>query len=175
ACSQIHAHVQRTVSNETEAALCIFELTGRDAQVKERAADLTHAELLEDTIRMPEISLPHDDAPAKMPETLTCVPDGIGVLIQGQDVCASLQERFGVAAAAACRVQYEHAFFRLEQFKHFSLQHWQVIDEVLYWLCAFFGCHRIGSEPRMWRVPDWIDGVLTQHTCYNPISFATCW
>src|SRR5215470_3309617 len=98
-----------------------------------------------------------------MRETLAYVPDGVGVLIQGQNVCAALQECFGVAAAAACCVQDAHVLFGLEQVNHLSLQHRQVIDEVLHWLCAFCRCHQISCEPCSRRVPDWIDDMLTQH------------
>src|SRR4029077_7199945 len=37
---RVHPHVERTVSNQTEAALRVFELSGRNTQIKKRAADV---------------------------------------------------------------------------------------------------------------------------------------
>src|SRR5215472_14898740 len=81
ACSRVHAHVERTIAHETEPTLRVLELPGRNTQIKKRAADATNPELVENTIRVPEISLPHNDASAKVREMLAHVPDCIRVLI----------------------------------------------------------------------------------------------
>ena len=63
---------------------------------------------------MSEICLPHNDAPAKMGQTLGHVADCIRVLIQSYNVGATFKEGFGVTAAAACRIQNQQACFRVE-------------------------------------------------------------
>src|SRR5439155_8979234 len=98
--SRVHPHVERTVSNETEPALRVFELPGRNTQIEKRASDGVNPELVENTICVSEICLPHDDALAKIRQTLAHVPDCIRVLIQGQNIGATFQKRFSVPAAA---------------------------------------------------------------------------
>src|SRR4051812_25262573 len=39
-----------------------------------------------------------------------------------------------------------------------------MIGKVLHWLWSFFRGHRFIREPRRRRVPEWIDGMLMQHT-----------
>src|SRR5262249_53755419 len=112
--SRVHSHVEWTVSNQTEPAFCVFQLPRRNPQIKERAADRANPELVENTIPISEICLPHNDAPAKMRQTLGHVPDCIRVLIQSQNVGATLQKRFRVAAAATCSVEDRYPRFRLE-------------------------------------------------------------
>ena len=46
--SRIHAHVERPVSNETETALSIFELAGRNTQIKKRASNSANPKLVEE-------------------------------------------------------------------------------------------------------------------------------
>src|SRR5437016_11679451 len=113
--SRIHAHVERTVSHEAEPALCIFELPGRDTQVQKRAANAANAKLVENGSCMPEIPLPHNEAPPEMRQSLTHVLHCIGVLIQGQNIRAAFQERLGMAAAPACSIHNERTRFWLEQ------------------------------------------------------------
>src|SRR6476659_8970853 len=60
---RIHPHVERTVPYQTETALRVFELPGRNAQIKKGASDGANPELVENTICVSEICLPHDDAP----------------------------------------------------------------------------------------------------------------
>src|SRR4030095_10135050 len=110
-----------------------------------------------------------------MCQTLAHVLDCVRVLVQSENISASFQERFGVAAAAAGSVEDEQSCFRIEQFNHFSLQHRTMIEKILRWLCALFRWHRINGEPGGRRVPEWANGVLSQHTVYKTISFATCW
>src|ERR1043166_8174364 len=100
-----------------------------------------------------------------MCQTLAHVLDCVRGLVQSENISASFQERFGVADAAACSVEDE-------QSNHCSLQHRTMIEKILRWLCALFRCHRIKGEPGGRRVPEWADGVLSQHTVYKPISFA---
>ena len=111
---RVHPHVQRTVSHETEPALRVFELPGRNTQIKKRASDSANPQLVENTICVSEVCLPHDDAPAKIRQTLGHVPDCIRVLIQSQNIGATFQKRFSVAAAATRCVEDQQACFRLE-------------------------------------------------------------
>src|SRR5436189_6427892 len=64
--SRVHAHVERTISNQAETAMRISELAGRTTKINERAADGTEAKLVENAGCMPEIRLPHDEAAAEM-------------------------------------------------------------------------------------------------------------
>src|SRR5262249_56737159 len=114
AAPRVHPHVERTVSNQTEAALCVFELPGRNTQIKKRSSDAANSQLVENTICVSEICLPHNDAPAKMRQTLGHVPDCIRILIQSQNIGATIQKRFRVAAAATCSVEDRYPRFRLE-------------------------------------------------------------
>src|SRR4029077_19458782 len=111
---RIHPHVERTVSNQTETALRILELAGRNTQIKKRASDAANPELVENTICVSEICLPHDDPPAKMRQTLGHVLDCSRVLIQSQNIGTAFYKRFRVAAAAARSVEDQRACFWLE-------------------------------------------------------------
>jgi hypothetical protein len=99
--------------HEAETALSIFELARRNTKVKERAADGAEAKLIENTIRVPEIRLPHNEAPAEMRQSLAHVLDCIGILIQGQDIGATSQERFSVTATAARSIYDQKTRLRL--------------------------------------------------------------
>src|SRR4029078_4552657 len=76
-----HPPVERTVSHQTEAALRVFELSGRNTQIKKRAANVANPELVEDTIRVSEICLSHDDPPAEMRQTIGHVTHRVRILI----------------------------------------------------------------------------------------------
>src|SRR5215472_19066207 len=117
----VHSHVERTVSNQTEPALRIFQLPGRNPQIKKGASDAANPKLIKDTVCVSEICLPHDDAPAKMRQTLGHVLDRIRVLVQRQNIGATFQKRFGVASATTCSVENYQACFRVELFKDFPL------------------------------------------------------
>src|SRR4029077_6583098 len=110
----VHPHVERTVSHQTEPALCVFELPGRNTQVKKRACDGANPEFVENAICISEICLTHDDPPAMMRQTLGYLPGCISALIQSQNICPLFYKRFRVPAAAARSVENEHACFWLE-------------------------------------------------------------
>src|SRR5262249_41369150 len=112
--SRGHPHVEWTVSHQTEPALRVFELPGRNTQIKKRAADCANSQLVENAICMSEIRLPYDDAPAKMRQMLGHVPDCIRILVQSQNIGASFQKRFSVPAAATRSVENQQPGFRLE-------------------------------------------------------------
>jgi hypothetical protein len=63
---------------------------------------------------VPEIRLPHDEAAAKMCQSLGYMLDRIRVLIQGQNIRASLQERLCVTTTATRCIDNERTWFRLE-------------------------------------------------------------
>src|SRR5947207_15822566 len=60
--ARIHPHIQRPIALETETALGVFELSRRNAQIKDRAADLCQTELIEHGIGVAEIRLSKSDA-----------------------------------------------------------------------------------------------------------------
>src|SRR5439155_4687468 len=112
--SRVHAHVERTVSHETETALRIFELSRRNTQIEKHTAYAANTKLVENAIRIAEICLLHEDAPAEMREMLVHMLNCIRILIQSQNIGATFQERFGMAAAAARCIQDERPCFGLE-------------------------------------------------------------
>src|SRR5262249_2940310 len=81
ACSRVHAHVERAVSNKAETAGRGFELARGNGEIKKRAADTANPELVENKVSVPEIRLAHDDTPPEMRKTLAYVPDCIRVLV----------------------------------------------------------------------------------------------
>src|SRR5881394_3773868 len=129
--SRVHPHVERTVSNETEPALRVFELPGRNTQIKKRASNGGNPELVENTICVSEICLPHDDAPANMRQTLGHVTECVRILIQSENIGATFQKRFSVPAATTRSVEDQRTCFRLEQFKDFLLQDRAMVNKIL--------------------------------------------
>src|SRR5205814_9191621 len=103
--SRVHPHVERTVSHQTEPALRVSELPGRNTQIKKRASNGGNPELVENTICVSEICLPHDDAAANMRQTLGHVTDCLMILIQSENIGATFQKRFSVPAATTRSVE----------------------------------------------------------------------
>src|SRR5436190_22705405 len=58
---RIHPHVERAISHQTETALRVFELPGRNTQIKKRPSDGANPESVQDKVCVPQIGLPHDD------------------------------------------------------------------------------------------------------------------
>ena len=84
---------------------------------------------------MPEICLAHNDAAAKMRETVSDVSHRIGILIQSKNIGAAFQKRFGVPAATTRSVENQQACSRVEQVKNFPLQDGAMVDEIVGRLC----------------------------------------
>src|SRR4029079_9654660 len=76
---RVHPHVERTVSHQAETALSVLKLSGRHTQIEKHAADAANPELVENTIGVSEICLPHDDSPAKVRQTVGHMPDRIRI------------------------------------------------------------------------------------------------
>src|SRR5262249_2612629 len=161
--SRVNPHVEWTVSHQTEPALRVFELPGRNTQIKKRAADCANSQLVENAICMSEIRLPYDDAPAKMRQMLGHVPDCIRILVQSQNIGASFQKRFSVPAAATRSVENQQPGFRRDEVKDFPVQHRPMIDKLLGRLRWLVWCFGVEREPRRRRSPERVDDVLTQH------------
>src|SRR5262245_13594303 len=104
--SRIHSHVEWAISHQTEPALRVFELAGRNPEIKKRASDGANPELVQNTIGVSKIRLPDDDAPAKVRQMLGHVPDRIRILVQSQDFSTTFQKRFGVTAAPTGSVEH---------------------------------------------------------------------
>ena len=79
--SWVHSHVEGTVSHKAETTRCIFQLAGRNSQIKKRTANAANAKLIQNTARMPEIHLPRDEASAETCQAFADVPNCIGILI----------------------------------------------------------------------------------------------
>src|SRR4030095_225264 len=84
--SWVHAHVKRTVAHETKTALRIFELPRGDTKIERRATDAVNSQFTENFVRVSKIRLEHGDAAAEASQLLAHMLDGIGVLIQGEDI-----------------------------------------------------------------------------------------
>ena len=82
-------------------------MAGRNTKINERAADGAKAKLVENAVYMSKIRLAHDETPAEMCQSLADMPDCIRILIQGQNVGAALQKRFGMAATTARSIYNE--------------------------------------------------------------------
>src|SRR5437762_2755607 len=82
----IHAHVEGTVAQQAETALCIFELPGRDAKIEKRAADDADPKVVENFRRVSKIRLSHGEARTEPRQLLAQMLDRVGILIQGQNV-----------------------------------------------------------------------------------------
>jgi len=106
-------------------------LPGRNTQIKKRASNGANPELVENTICVSEICLPHDDAPANMRQTLGHVTDCVRILIQSENIGATFQKRFSVPAATTRSVEDQRTCFRLEQFKDFLLQDRAMVNKIL--------------------------------------------
>jgi hypothetical protein len=112
--SRIHAHVEGTVSHEAEPAFRIFELPGRNTQIKKRACDRANSKLIENAACAPKIRLSYGEAFAETRQLLTDVLDGVRIAIQRQNVGPALQKRSGVATATACCIYDERTRLRVE-------------------------------------------------------------
>jgi hypothetical protein len=155
----IHAHVEGTVAHQAETALCIFELPGRDAKIEKRAADDLDPKVVENFRRVSKIRLSHGEARTEPRQLLAHMLDRVGILIQGQNVGATFQKRFGVATTATGCINHERTRFWLEQFHDSLRQHWTMINKILHFLrLLLFGNQRIGREP---------DGPLEQQRVHN--------
>src|SRR5204863_4028070 len=112
--SRIHAHIEWTISHEAEPALSVFELPGRDTNIKKRAPNCANSKLIEEAECASEIRLSHGKASAEACQSLTDVLDRVGIPVQRQDIGPAFQKRFGVATAATCGIYDERAWFRFE-------------------------------------------------------------
>ena len=150
---RVHAHVERTVSHKAETARRVFELARRNTKIKKRAADGADVQLIEHPGCVSEIRLPHDETAAEACQSLAYMLYRIRILIQGQNIGATFQQRLGVPTTTTCSIYDEQACFRLEQFQHFPLQNWTVIYELLGCICLLFASSRINRQPGRWRTP----------------------
>src|SRR6266487_4646086 len=112
--SRIHAHIEGTVSHEAESPLGVFELPGRDTQIKKYAPNRANSKLIEEAECAPKIRLSHGKAFAEACQLLTDVLDRVGIPVQRQDIGPALQKRFGVATPTACGIYDERARLQFE-------------------------------------------------------------
>ncbi len=82
-----------------------------------------------------------------MREFFACMRDRFRILIERKHVGASLQNGFGVTAAAAGCIDNQRAGTRREQFDRFRDQHRPMISKVLHFLRLLFQYQRTGREP----------------------------
>jgi hypothetical protein len=104
-----HAHIERAVVLEREAAGGGVELVRGDADVDEGAADLVDAELVEHGGGVGVVCLAQGEAVGVFGEALAGVGEGIGVAVEPDDTGAGLEEALGVAAAAEGAIEEEDA------------------------------------------------------------------
>jgi hypothetical protein len=89
-------------------------LARRNTKIKECAAYGANAKLIKDTGCVPEIRLPHDDAPSETRESLADMLHCIRVLIQSQNIGARFQKGFCVTTTAACPIHDQRTWFRIK-------------------------------------------------------------
>src|SRR5204862_3812726 len=105
--SRSHAHIERTVSHEAESALGVFQLPGRNTNIKKRTPDRSNSQLIEKTQRAPEIRLSDREPFAEARQLLRYISDRVRIAVQRQDVGPAFQKRLGMATATACGVYDE--------------------------------------------------------------------
>src|SRR6266436_8317780 len=107
--SRIHAHIEGTVSHEAESPLGVFELPGRNTNIKKHAPNRANSKFIEEAECAPKIRLSHRKAFAEACQLLTDVLDRVGIPVERKDVGPALQKRFGVATATTCGIYDERA------------------------------------------------------------------
>ena len=94
-----------------------------------------------------EIRLPKGDAAAKWCQPFVRMSDGIRILVQSENIRASLQDRLAMSAAAASAIDHERARPGREQFHDLRGHDRTVISEILHFVRLLFNDERTRREP----------------------------
>jgi D-serine deaminase-like pyridoxal phosphate-dependent protein len=115
----VHAHVERFVALETEAAARRVELHRRNAEVGERAVDHRNLPLVEDVGDRAVVGVDELDAVAPRRERFGGAGEGIEVAIESnQPRRSGFEQRAGVAAETDRAVDEEAAVFGAEKLQN---------------------------------------------------------
>src|SRR6478672_198035 len=140
----IHPHVERAVAHQTETTPGVFELMGRNADIKQGATDPRDAEFVENFVGLTKIALPQSDTTTEFAEPIACMLNRIWILIEAKDICACAKDCFGMTASPACRIYNQSAGPWCEQFDRFRCQHRPMINEIFHLLRLLFERERVG-------------------------------
>ena len=118
--ARIHPHVERAVAHQAETAIGVLQLPRGDAEIEHRAADLRDPELVENLAGFAEIC-PAATSRARRNSARRSAREfeRVRILIEGEHIRAGAQDRLGMAAAAASRIENERTWPRREQLDHF--------------------------------------------------------
>src|SRR5579862_1892980 len=118
-----HAHVERTVGAEREAALRLVELEGRDAEIEDDAAGL----LPRDRIHRRERALRQREPALELRDQLLAARDGVGIAVDAEHAAfRGGKDRARIAAAAEGRVDVARAVARVQRLDDFVEHHGDV-------------------------------------------------
>src|SRR6202034_1464326 len=110
-----HAHVERTVGAEREAALRLVELEGRDAEIEDDAVGL----LPRDRVHRRERTLRQRETALELRDQLLAARDGVGIAVDAEHAAlGGAEDRARVAAAAEGRVDVARAVAGIERRDH---------------------------------------------------------
>ena len=121
----VHAHVQRAVGPEGEAALRLVELEGRDAQVEQHAVDAVEPVRARHAAQIGELRVHRLEAVAERREPLAAARDRGGVAVQPQQPSvgrARAKHLLRVAAPAERPVDIAPPGARVERLERFMEQ-----------------------------------------------------
>ncbi len=113
-----HAHVERPVGAEREAAPGLVELERRDAEVEHHAIECCHPPPGEVVEQVAEVPL-REVQPARVGGgERRAAGDGVGVAVEREDGAAAVEQRRRVAAAAEGAVEDPRARPRRQMLQH---------------------------------------------------------
>ncbi len=115
-----HAHVERAVGREGEAAMRLVELHRRDADIHHHAVDLRDPRCRHDVEHFGEAVRVQHEARRIFARFGPGAPGGdrIGIAIEGMDRRAAFEQRAGIAAGAEGGVDHDVARLRVERLDH---------------------------------------------------------
>ena len=110
-----HAHVERTVETEREAARRLIELHGGDAEIEHDAVDGVKAGRARNMIEIGEALLDQRQAAIRLRNEIGAARDRFTVAVDGDDLAVGgAEQRAGVAAGAEGGVDKDAAIPRIQ-------------------------------------------------------------
>src|SRR5271157_6030808 len=117
-----HAHVERRVETQREAALGLIELHRRDADVENDAVDRRDAEFPYDRVEVAEPRLDDAEPAAGKRDEAGAGANGRRVAVERDDARASVDQRARIAAGAEGSVDHDSALARPKRLESFGKQ-----------------------------------------------------
>ncbi len=121
-----HAHVERRVLAEREAAGGLVELHRGYADVENDAVERLGAEAARDRVEIAEASLDQPQAARRRRDEILARGDGGRIAIEGDDARAALDERAGITAGPESAVEIDAAGANPQRVQRLGAQHGNV-------------------------------------------------